>query len=194
MKHGPALQEPGGVETPDSPATPQAARSVADKLSTQYLDDVLYDFMARPEHARCRMHNGACRQIRKWREEFCTRTLKEISKISVPRELKIQHENNLLAGKSDEDLHRTRDQIDSLLAARLRQEVTSGAVAPDSKNNPSSFTEFTFPRYVAAPLHHPIASQRERVERGEIDRLMLLVPPRHGKSELASLRFPAWFL
>src|SRR5262249_41680092 len=31
-------------------------------------------------------------------------------------------------------------------------------------------------------------------ERGEIDRLMLLVPPRHGKSELASRRFPAWFL
>jgi hypothetical protein len=34
----------------------------------------------------------------------------------------------------------------------------------------------------------------ERVERGEIDRLMLNVPPRHGKSELASRRFPAWFL
>lgn len=34
----------------------------------------------------------------------------------------------------------------------------------------------------------------ERVERGEIDRLMLLVPPRHGKSELASIRWPAWFL
>jgi hypothetical protein len=31
-------------------------------------------------------------------------------------------------------------------------------------------------------------------ERGEIDRLMLLVPPRHGKSELASRRFPAWYL
>src|SRR5262249_51253472 len=36
--------------------------------------------------------------------------------------------------------------------------------------------------------------QLERVERGEIDRLMLLVPPRHGKSELASRRFPAWYL
>jgi hypothetical protein len=34
----------------------------------------------------------------------------------------------------------------------------------------------------------------ERVERGEIDRLMLLLPPRHGKSELASKRYPAWLL
>jgi hypothetical protein len=43
-------------------------------------------------------------------------------------------------------------------------------------------------------LHRQIAEQLERVERGEIDRLMLLVPPRHGKSELASRRFPAWYL
>jgi predicted phage terminase large subunit-like protein len=43
-------------------------------------------------------------------------------------------------------------------------------------------------------LHHQIAGQLERIERGEIDRLMLLVPPRHGKSELASRRFPAWYL
>jgi predicted phage terminase large subunit-like protein len=57
-----------------------------------------------------------------------------------------------------------------------------------------SFTEFTFPRYQTAALHRQIAAQLERVERGEIDRLMLLVPPRHGKSELASRRFPAWYL
>lgn len=34
----------------------------------------------------------------------------------------------------------------------------------------------------------------ERVERGEIDRLMIFAPPRHTKSELASRRFPAWYL
>jgi len=32
------------------------------------------------------------------------------------------------------------------------------------------------------------------VERGEIKRLMIFVPPRHGKSELASIDFPAWYL
>ena len=56
------------------------------------------------------------------------------------------------------------------------------------------FTEFTFGRYRTAPHHRLIAEQLERVERGEVDRLMLLVPPRHGKSELASRRFPAWYL
>src|ERR1700676_2603339 len=47
-----------------------------------------------------------------------------------------------------------------------------------------AFTEYTFPRYRTARVHKLIAEQLERVERGEIDRLMLLVPPRHGKSEL----------
>jgi len=50
------------------------------------------------------------------------------------------------------------------------------------------------PRYRTAAHHRVIAGHLERIERGEIDRLMLLVPPRHGKSELASHRFPAWYL
>jgi predicted phage terminase large subunit-like protein len=63
-----------------------------------------------------------------------------------------------------------------------------------AKTSLINFTEFTYPRYQTAGLHRQIAEQLERVERGEIDRLMLLVPPRHGKSELASRRFPAWYL
>ena len=53
-----------------------------------------------------------------------------------------------------------------------------------------AFTEYTFPRYRTAAVHRQIAEQLERVERGESDRLMLLVAPRHGKSELASKRYP----
>jgi predicted phage terminase large subunit-like protein len=39
-----------------------------------------------------------------------------------------------------------------------------------------------------------IAEALEKVERGEIERLIIEAPPRHGKSELCSTRFPAWFL
>jgi predicted phage terminase large subunit-like protein len=56
------------------------------------------------------------------------------------------------------------------------------------------FTEYTLSHYQAASHHHKIADALERVERGEIDRLMITMPPRHGKSELASRRFPAWFM
>lgn len=57
-----------------------------------------------------------------------------------------------------------------------------------------AFTQYTNPAYVAAPHHVQIAEKLEAVERGEIKRLMILMPPRHGKSELASRRFPAWFI
>lgn len=56
------------------------------------------------------------------------------------------------------------------------------------------FTTKTNPLYVKAAHHELIASRLEAVERGEIDRLMIFMPPRHGKSELASVRFPAWYL
>lgn len=56
------------------------------------------------------------------------------------------------------------------------------------------FTEYTYGRYRTAPHHAIIAERLERVQRGESKRLMLLLPPRHGKSELASKRFPAFAL
>ena len=56
------------------------------------------------------------------------------------------------------------------------------------------FTEYTYDRYKTARHHKIIAEQLERVERREVDRLMLLLPPRHGKTELASRRYPAWSL
>jgi hypothetical protein len=57
-----------------------------------------------------------------------------------------------------------------------------------------SFSAYTNPAYIPAPHHALIADHLERVERGEIKRLMITMPPRHGKSELASRRFPAWYL
>ena len=77
----------------------------------------------------------------------------------------------------------TDEQIENELLKRL-----------EAQDNLIAFTEYTYPRYRTAAHHKTIAEQLERIERGEIDRLMLLVPPRHGKSELASIRLPAWFL
>ena len=56
------------------------------------------------------------------------------------------------------------------------------------------FTSYTNPAYQAAGHHVLIAEKLEQVERGEIDRLMVFMPPRHGKSELASRKFPARYL
>ena len=64
----------------------------------------------------------------------------------------------------------------------------------EARNSLLSFTEYTHPQYRVASHHRLIIDRLEAVERGEIDRLMIFMPPRHGKSELASKRFPAWCL
>jgi hypothetical protein len=88
--------------------------------------------------------------------------------------------------------HLDRYDASSLLA--LQKAISGESKRRAAATSLLAFTEYTFSRYEAAGLHQQIAEQLERVERGEVDRLMLLVPPRHGKSELASRRFPAWYL
>ena len=58
----------------------------------------------------------------------------------------------------------------------------------------TDFTQYTKPDFETADHHKIICEKLEAVERGEIDRLMIFAPPRHTKSELASRRFPAWYL
>lgn len=57
-----------------------------------------------------------------------------------------------------------------------------------------AFTRYTFPGYRPAPHHTLIADTLDAVARGEKKRVLIFMPPRHGKSELASKRFPAFFL
>jgi predicted phage terminase large subunit-like protein len=51
-----------------------------------------------------------------------------------------------------------------------------------------------WPQFERAPHHELIISKLEAVERGEIKRLMIFLPPRHGKSFITSSIFPAWLL
>lgn len=57
-----------------------------------------------------------------------------------------------------------------------------------------SYAAYQWPGYRDAAHHRLIARHLEAVERGEIRRLMITMPPRHGKSMLASEFFPSWYL
>ena len=48
--------------------------------------------------------------------------------------------------------------------------------------------------YTDMKHHRVIAAALEEVEKGNIKRLIISCPPRHGKSELASRLFPAWYV
>lgn len=67
-----------------------------------------------------------------------------------------------------------------------------------SKRRLLPFIQRMNPRYLAGWVHEDICRRLERfsddVEKGLSPRLMLLMPPRHGKSEIASQTFPAWHL
>ncbi|AYN86401.1 phage terminase large subunit [Commensalibacter melissae] len=64
----------------------------------------------------------------------------------------------------------------------------------DARHYLSAFTIYTKPDYRAGLHLNLLCKKLEAVERGEVKRLMVFMPPRHGKSELISKRFPAWFL
>lgn len=53
----------------------------------------------------------------------------------------------------------------------------------------AQYPSFVFPQHILI-----IAEHLEKVARGEINRLMIFAPPRHGKSELVSKLFPAWYI
>jgi predicted phage terminase large subunit-like protein len=51
-----------------------------------------------------------------------------------------------------------------------------------------------WPQFKLAKHHELIVGKLETVERGQIKRLIILLPPRYGKSLITSAIFPAWYL
>lgn len=83
-------------------------------------------------------------------------------------------------------------------AMQVRTELARRALA---KRQLMPFTWYTDRTYRIAPVHQLIAEYLEQVERfivtggtEGIGRLMIFMPPRHGKSRIVSQSFPAWFL
>lgn len=77
----------------------------------------------------------------------------------------------------------------------LQKELAARVLA---RRNLLQYTKKFHPQYDAGWVHEDICRRLEKFSKDVTEkkspRLMLLVPPRHGKSELASIRFPAWHL
>src|ERR1700722_5837427 len=91
-------------------------------------------------------------------------------------------------------------QIIDVVAERLRRRTMQAPVVDAELHQYSNaysligFAQYCSQKYRPSRVHHYIAAQLERVERGEIDRLKIEVPPRIGKTELSSRLFPAFCL
>ncbi len=63
-----------------------------------------------------------------------------------------------------------------------------------AQNNFMPFVHHVYENFIEGRHHLEIAEKLEKVATGEITRLIVNMPPRHSKSELASYLMPAWFL
>lgn len=73
----------------------------------------------------------------------------------------------------------------------------SGALTAEqaaAQLHPTAFAALTMPSYRPQPFHWTIGDHLADLAAGRCDRLLISIPPRHGKTELVSIRFPAWFL
>lgn len=107
---------------------------------------------------------------------------------------------NQILGQINQDPSR----IDALLASMSREDqiatlaLLEAAEGRTSRNAAQedfgTFCERVMPGF-QRPLHiQIIIDALERVERGELKRLILALPPRHGKSETTSKLFLAWYM
>lgn len=56
------------------------------------------------------------------------------------------------------------------------------------------FCQLTKPDFITAPHHRLLCEVADRLIAGTLKRVILCIPPRHGKSEIYSIRLPAMYL
>ena len=64
----------------------------------------------------------------------------------------------------------------------------------EARKNLLAYARMVYPTYQINWHHREIAEHLQLAEAGVIERLMIIMPPRAGKSLLASTLFPAWFM
>lgn len=93
----------------------------------------------------------------------------------------------------------------SIAASREIQAAMRALKIKKARRDLIEFTELTMPHpddpgnvemslYDAQYFHRALAAALQEVEAGDCPRLIITFPPRHGKSELSSRRFPAWLV
>jgi len=63
-----------------------------------------------------------------------------------------------------------------------------------AKRNFADFVQYVMPHYDMQWFHSYLCRKLDAFEHGEIKKLMVFMPPQHGKSELTTRKFPAYLL
>jgi predicted phage terminase large subunit-like protein len=107
----------------------------------------------------------------------------------------------------DDQLASAPDESEGKMSALEKRiaAATRAKVALEARDDFLKFVKFTMPdiedpenvdisMFKDAKHHRALAKVLEKVEKGHIPRLIVTLPPRHGKTELISRRFIPWLL
>lgn len=103
-------------------------------------------------------------------------------------------------GFTEEELNVLLSNVDALSpdevleVERMLDELVSRRVNSAAHDDLISFCKKMQPDYIVGKHHKILADMLMALERGDKDRICVNIPPRHGKSQLVSTMFPAWFL
>ena len=82
----------------------------------------------------------------------------------------------------------------SLLKELVGERTSSPELTQINNNDEAHCQHLRHGKWKPAKHLKPICEALERVEKGEIDRLMIFMPPRHGKSQSTTETFPSYFI
>lgn len=103
-------------------------------------------------------------------------------------------------GFSEEDINHMLENIDAFSAEemaeidRITDELATRRVNQLARDDLIEFCKRMQPDYIVGKHHRILANLLMDIEQGNKDRICVNIPPRHGKSQLVSIMFPAWFL
>jgi len=103
-------------------------------------------------------------------------------------------------GFSEEDIKKLLDNIDAFNpdeiaeVTRLAEELDERRANAKAYDDLIEFAKRMQPDYKVGKHHRRLANMLMAIERGDKDRICVNMPPRHGKSQLVSIFYPAWFL
>ena len=86
---------------------------------------------------------------------------------------------------SDEEVTEIEKMVDELDARRKNKVAYDDLIA---------FCKRMMPDFIVGKHHRILADMLMDIEKGAKDRACVNIPPRHGKSQLVSIFFPAWYL
>ena len=101
---------------------------------------------------------------------------------------------------TEDEVQRMLDNLDEfsreevLEIERLVDELAARRERKAAHDDLIEFCKKMQPDYIVGKHHRMLADMLMDIEQGSKDRVCVNIPPRHGKSQLVSIFYPAWFL